>query len=43
LREFDEVKEQMLKVFEKAGDKGVRISIPSDYVVARRPSNSIKV
>lgn len=40
MREFDECKDQIVRVFEKAGDKGVRINIPSDYVVAKKPSNS---
>jgi len=43
LREFDECKDQMIKVFEKAGDKGVRITIPTDYAVAKKPSKSINL
>jgi hypothetical protein len=30
-------------VIEKAGDMGVRISIPMDYAVAKKPSNTINI
>lgn len=41
-REWDEVKEFMIKLFEKAADRGIKIELPVDFACAKKPSKKIQ-